>query len=540
MDNSKKAAFVRKMGKKRLKLAKGGHVKRKYMDMGGLLGPVGGMLGMGGGAGGTGFNPQSGTTPEQITEAYNRNQTALKNQSGIADTLRPQVASGVGAQNTLAGQYAKQAVGAGPNVAQTMLNTETGRNVANQGALMAGQRGAGSNVGLMARQVGQQGAAIQGAAAGNAAQLQAEQQIAAQQAAAQLAANQIGQGMGSQTAATTAEQNEQGILQGANTANNSIQGQLANTREGQQPNAISSMGNMIGPALQGVGDFFGGFGSTVGGGLLAGGSQLLPAVGGAAETVAPVMVANQGGEVKAPHFDFVHKMTKMGLDHHVKMADGGPIYSTGQDYVPPSKRNKPEPDPSPADPSKAKEVQDSFNNSTGLDSVKSALGFADGGKIDVPQVVAPQVAPMAAANNMEPSLPAMSSAPASSSGGSGGGGGGLGGLASMGSTIMDFFSEGGEATPNKGGIVKAMVSPGEEYLNPEQVKQVIENGADPARVGEKIPGKAKVKGDSLKNDTVPKDLKEGGVVVDREHMGSADKRKKFVMKSIAKKKSGSR
>lgn len=89
-----------------------------------------------------------------------------------------------------------------------------------------------------------------------------------------------------------------------------------------------------------------------------------------------------------------------------------------------------------------------------------------------------------------------------------------------------------------GGKVKAMVSPGEVYLNPEQVRQVIESGVDPKTIGEKFKGKAKFKGDNYGNDTIPKNLEEGGVVIDRENMGSRHKRELFVHKAIARKKAG--
>jgi hypothetical protein len=68
----------------------------------------------------------------------------------------------------------------------------------------------------------------------------------------------------------------------------------------------------------------------------------------------------------------------------------------------------------------------------------------------------------------------------------------------------------------KGGKVPALVSPGELYLDRNAVKQV-EQGASPRAVGEKIPGKPKVPGakNSYANDTVPKDLESGGIVVPR-------------------------
>jgi hypothetical protein len=71
-----------------------------------------------------------------------------------------------------------------------------------------------------------------------------------------------------------------------------------------------------------------------------------------------------------------------------------------------------------------------------------------------------------------------------------------------------------------------MVSPDEVYLPPSKVKEVAHKGANPMKVGEHIPGKAKVPGDSLKNDTVPKLLDEGGIVIPRHITQGADAPKK--------------
>ncbi len=91
----------------------------------------------------------------------------------------------------------------------------------------------------------------------------------------------------------------------------------------------------------------------------------------------------------------------------------------------------------------------------------------------------------------------------------------------------------------RGGPVKkvnAVVSPGERYLPPDAVAKVLA-GRSPMNAGEKIPGKAKVKGDSLKNDTVPKKLEVGGIVIPKSVMESknpAQGAKDFVAKIIAK------
>jgi len=86
-----------------------------------------------------------------------------------------------------------------------------------------------------------------------------------------------------------------------------------------------------------------------------------------------------------------------------------------------------------------------------------------------------------------------------------------------------------------GGKVPAMVSPGERYLRPQAAQEVAKGQANPKAVSEKIPGKAKVKGDSYANDTVKKTLDAGGVVVPRSKAESDAKTiAKFVVQALAK------
>lgn len=79
----------------------------------------------------------------------------------------------------------------------------------------------------------------------------------------------------------------------------------------------------------------------------------------------------------------------------------------------------------------------------------------------------------------------------------------------------------------KGGVVPARVSPGEIYLSPGKAKAVAAGKASPMS-GQRIPGAAKVKGDSYVNDTVRKNLQEGGVVIKRTMAGDPDKATAFV------------
>lgn len=90
-----------------------------------------------------------------------------------------------------------------------------------------------------------------------------------------------------------------------------------------------------------------------------------------------------------------------------------------------------------------------------------------------------------------------------------------------------------------GGQVPAMVSPGERYLSPKEVEKVAEGKKSAMKAGEKIPGKAKVSGakDSYANDTVPKTLESGGIVLPRHITQAKDAPEKaaaFVRAVLAK------
>lgn len=88
-----------------------------------------------------------------------------------------------------------------------------------------------------------------------------------------------------------------------------------------------------------------------------------------------------------------------------------------------------------------------------------------------------------------------------------------------------------------GGQVPAMVSPGERYLSPREVEKVAEGKKSAMAAGKKIPGEAKVKGDSYANDTVSKTLESGGIVLPRHVTQAKDAPEKaaaFVRAILAK------
>lgn len=192
---------------------------------------------------------QQGTNTAQLNSAYTGAQSALGTQAGLTSTLGAGLNQGVGSQNNLTNMYTAQANGQGPNPALAQLNQATGQNISQQAALMAGQRGAGANAGLLATQAAQQGAATQQNAVGQAATLQAQQQLAAEQNLQNLAANQIAQGTSATQGLNSAAQNEQNILQGANTAGNnanvSQQGNINNVNAGISTANQSNAGNIV-------------------------------------------------------------------------------------------------------------------------------------------------------------------------------------------------------------------------------------------------------------------------------------------------------
>jgi hypothetical protein len=153
--------------------------------------------------------------------------SALSQQNAINNAL----SGGIGTQNSaISGlqnlarqqqgttqQLQNIASGTGPNPAQAMLAQQTGQNVANQSAMMAGQRGASSNVGLLARQAAQQGAATQQQAVGQGATMQAQQSLGAlQQIGAQQQAQAATQGAIGGLGTTQAQMQQAGVGQQAN------------------------------------------------------------------------------------------------------------------------------------------------------------------------------------------------------------------------------------------------------------------------------------------------------------------------------------
>lgn len=269
------------------------------------MGAIGGMLGLSGGASGTGFSGpggvpiNAGTTPQQLQDSYGSVQGTMQQQQALLQALQGQ--GGIQNQSQVYGQLQGVANGTGPNPAMAMLNQQTGQNVANQAALMAGQRGASANAGLIARQAAQQGGQLQQNAIGQGASLQAQQSLNALGAAGSLANQQVANQIGVSGQNVSNQQQEQQILQNANTqANNAnvtmqgnvnnVNGQLANTGMQGQQGLVSGALNSFG----GASSMFGG-----GGGGSGGAGAAAAALAGGGVVSGPIKLADGGSLMPA-------------------------------------------------------------------------------------------------------------------------------------------------------------------------------------------------------------------------------------------------
>lgn len=220
------------------------------------------LLGITGGKGAD-FQAQ-GVNGDQSNAVFQNAQQALAQQNAFAQALAGQ--NGIGNQSNvlaqqqqLANQFQNIGNGQGPNPALAQLNQQTGNNIAAQAALMAGQRGAGANPGMIGRQIANQGANIQQQAVGQGATMQAQQQLAGlsalqnQQAMMQgLTGQQVAQQQGALNAgaqsALAGQQNVYGMQANQNSANSGVAQQNAKSQAGGLGGVLSGIGSIIGLA----------------------------------------------------------------------------------------------------------------------------------------------------------------------------------------------------------------------------------------------------------------------------------------------------
>lgn len=425
------------------------------------------------------------STVDQANSLYGQAQTGVDQQQALLQALQAQ--NGIQNQSNVYNQLQGVANGVGPNPAQAMLNQSTGQNVASQAALMAGQRGAGANAGLIARQAAEQGAALQQNAVGQGATMQANQSLNALGQLGGLATQQVGQ--------------QAGALQNYNAAAQGLQGNILNSINSQN-NAAVGMQSNINNANAGISQTNANNTAKATSGLLAGAGAATLALkdggrvpyddGGLVGTVAKVLPAvlaalSKGGKVKPmpPHLKLMADI------YHPHLALGGPVSETGPSGYQGNSNAIGD----------ASEVDVRQKSNTGSQIGKGIKSLMNSGSGDV--------------------------TPSSSIGSYAG--------ADAGDAASDIL------TASRGGKVPAMVSPGEVYLPPKKAQAVAKDGKNPLKEGEKIPGKAKVQGDSLKNDVIPRKLESGGIVIPRSILQSDNPEKKaadFVAEHLEKNGSG--
>lgn len=300
---------------------------------------LGGIMG---GPGSVDFDPMaSGTNQSQIDQAYANTQTGLTQQADFLKAVQAQ--NGLQNQSNVFSQLQGVANGTGPNPAQAMLANATGANVANQAALMAGQRGASANPALMARQAAMTGANIQQQSAGQGAALQAQQSQNALNQMGSLATNQANmQANAGQQFMNSSLQQQQNLL-GAQANANSANAGLTGKRMDQQANM---QGNMLGA----VGSVLGMFAD---GGAVTDPNQMIPAPAPMAQTQLQGPSSSFGRslmDVQAPQFtptpqnkgsqDALAGAAKMAM---MFLAEGGKVpamVSPGEVYLPPKDLSK--------------------------------------------------------------------------------------------------------------------------------------------------------------------------------------------------------
>lgn len=489
---------------------------------------------------------------EQINQAYLNTQTGLGNQKDFLNAVNAQ--NGLGNQTSVFNQLQGVANGTGPNPAQAQLANATGANVSNQAALMAGQRGAGANAGMMARQAAQVGGNIQQNAAGQAAQLQAQQSLGALNQMGGIATNQANQQANATNAfANTALGQQQNLLGAQGAYNNSLvamQSNMNNANAQVNGAIVPAQGNMMQGIMGAAGSVMnliggdkgkgdnplGGTSSDFGFGSFDSGGGVLTDGGNIADVAS---IAAQGGMVKDAPKMAIGGEIPGGTTELAPVVPMGPQSSVGKSFM--EQQQTPVQDPMLAQQQLNPNLNIKAKQAAGPDMEETGQQMLDMVSTGVRTV-----------------LPIAGQVVGSIYGGP------VGGMAGKeaGKGIADFIPDpqerkmdeakkaNAEAAKKKanykpgtlkyaeGGQVDAILSPGEKYLDPKAVSEVAK-GASPMAKGKEVPGKAKVAGavDSYSNDTVPAKVHPGGIVLPRSVTQADDadrKAQEFVQAVLAK------
>lgn len=429
------------------------------------MGFVSGLLGTAGGVNGTGISGPSGVDPGQLSTAYNQTQAGIKQQQDFVNALGQQ--NGLGNQTSVFNQLQGVANGTGPNPAQAMLNQATGNNTANQAALMAGQRGAGANPALIARQAAMQGGANQQQAAGQAATMQAQQSLGAIGQMGGIAGQQVGQQQQGLNSLNQNSLQQQSNLMGLQSNINSANAGLAGSTMSGQQNLMGSITGGIGSAL----------GLAEGGQVPQRYAQGTPSQPVQAGNYAPIDPMNN--PFNMPPISAIPMAMPPQAPAPANAPSSGPQSRVAQHFANP-------------DAPKMTGMQQAGNTigkgiGAGLSSLFQSSNGPSGSATNLSDEQAMQ-------DRMSADVMLQSNKPEQD---------------------MAASNE-GMPMAAKGGKVPALVSPGEIYLKPDAAKKVAK-GANPEKVGKKVPGKPKVGGavNDYANDTVKASLDEGGIVLPR-------------------------
>ena len=472
-----------------------------------------------GNSGGAGVNYQASQAPllQSATTAnanttFQQQQQTLQQQQAFAAAVA--AANGIGNQTNVFEQLQGIANGTGPNPAQAQLAQSTAANVAQTASQMAGQRGSGANVGLAARQIGQQGAATQQNAANQAATLQANQSLNAINSAGNIATNQVNQQANATQGAGQLALSGQGNTLGAIAAQN--QATVGSTSSANSANAGVS-GQVAAGQQQLLGNLLGGAGSALN---LAEGGKV------------PQKMADAG--VVQPAATQLQPIQSSSS----APTSSGPTSRIGQYFAQQSSPNG----------SQLTGMSAAGNTigkgiGTGLKALYGAAKSTSGGSdtsndqaswndqmmnINRPDLTegtqAPAVQDTPALTNAAGDLEQLAAA---------------GGVMEQVKQLAPFVS----ALMASGGKVPVLLSPGEKKLTPQQAKAAAGGQIDPIKAGKTVPGKPKVKGakNSYANDVVKDAVEPGTLILPRsvtQAKHPAWEAHKFVMQHMAMAKGG--
>ncbi len=381
-----------------------------------------------------------------------------------------------GVVNTLGGVVN----GTGPNPAQAMLNQATGANVANQAALMAGNRGAGANAGLIARQAAMAGSNAQQQAAGQAASLQAQQSLGA--------LNQQGQVLGQMGTQNLGEQGVNaglfGTAAGANNAQNNSTIQNYQNMQSLNQQTAQHNADAVNKTEGGFLNGLGGLAGTIAGGMFA---------GPAGATAGGKLGGSLGGSIGAAH--------------------GGMI------------------------PDHLRSVHGIYHSNPKLDMVPQADRFAAGGQVPaLPAPISTSTATSTATATQDTPVQAKTKANLEHEIGgfaneayAGGGTVVAPDYRGVQAKIGNWATDG--MTDNQMAANKLMADPRTSAPEQELPQNVKGQAAQDYRSGGRVPGQAPVAGDSRKNDIQPAMLSPREIVLPRSITMAPDapeQAKKFV------------